>query len=171
VVFDGSFRKYFISPLIKSTSFDLTAVLISAPAIPFPYLGERYRMKSLKIYVAGPYSGISEDEIEKNVQRAVDAGLVIWKKGHFPYIPHLTHWPDIRAKETGVSMDWIDYMKWHAVWVDLCDALYLLGKSKGALLEYEHAKRTGKLVFHSIEEIPNVIRSVTWADSHGKVSE
>ena len=126
-------------------------------------------MRSLKIYVAGPYTGASIDDIELNVQRAIDAGLSLWKKGHFPYIPHLTHWPDIRAKEIGVDMDWKDYMKWHAIWVDLCDALFLLAESKGALLEYDRAKRTGKLIFHSLDEIPEVSRSSTWADSHQNI--
>ena len=39
----------------------------------------------MKIYVAGPYTGNTLDEIELNVRRAMEAGLMIWKKGHFPY--------------------------------------------------------------------------------------
>ena len=69
-------------------------------------------MKSMKIYVAGPYTGSTLEEIEENVQRAMEVGLKIWKKGHFPYIPHLTHWPDLRAQEQGIPMDWTDYMGW-----------------------------------------------------------
>ncbi|MFW9919795.1 MAG: DUF4406 domain-containing protein [Candidatus Thorarchaeota archaeon] len=118
----------------------------------------------MKIYVAGPYSGTSTEEIESNVQRAMDAGLHIWKKGHFPYIPHLTHWPDIRARELGLQMNWIDYMRWHAIWVDQCDALFLLGESKGAMLEYDRARRSKKIIYHALEEIPEVTRSSTWAD-------
>ena len=123
-------------------------------------------MRCLKIYVAGPYTGSTMEEIEENVQRAMDAGLQIWKKGHYPYIPHLTHWPDQRAKEQNIPMDWSDYMKWHAPWVDHCDALFLLAESKGALLEYDRAKKEGKEVFHSLEEIPIVERASTWADRH-----
>ena len=122
-------------------------------------------IKSMKIYVAGPYSGKSLAEIEQNVQNAMDAGLRIWKKGHFPYIPHLTHWSDLRAREIGLDMDWVDYVKWHGIWVDQCDALLLLGESKGALLEYKQAKRTNKKIFHSLDEIPVVDRSPTWADT------
>ncbi len=123
-------------------------------------------MRCLKIYVAGPYTGSTMEEIEENVQRAIDAGLQIWKKGHYPYIPHLTHWPDQRAKEQDIPMDWSDYMRWHAPWVDHCDALFLLAESKGALLEYERAKEEGKEVFHSLDEIPTVERACTWADTH-----
>lgn len=63
-------------------------------------------------------------------------------------------------------MDWYDYMRWHAPWVDHCDALFLLAESKGALLEYERAMEEGKQVFHSLDEIPTVERSATWADRH-----
>jgi hypothetical protein len=120
----------------------------------------------MKIYVAGPYTGQTKEEIEENVRKAMEAGLKIWKKGHFPYIPHLTHWPDILAKELGIDMDWPDYMNWHAPWVDHCDALFLLGESKGALLELNRAKEQGKTVFHTLEEIPTVDRSLTWAHEY-----
>lgn len=120
----------------------------------------------MKIYVAGPYTGSTLEEIEKNVQRAMEAGLRIWKKGHFPYIPHLTHWPDILSRELNIEMDWEDYMKWHAIWVDYCDALFLLAESKGALLEHSRAQEDGKVIFHTLDEIPDVDRSPTWADAH-----
>jgi hypothetical protein len=113
-------------------------------------------MECMKIYVAGPYTGSTMEEIEENVWRAIEAGLRIWKKGHYPYIPHLTHWPDQYAKEQNIPMDWSDYMKWHAPWVDYCDALFLLAESKGA----------GKPVFYSLDEIPTVDRSSNWADDH-----
>jgi len=123
-------------------------------------------LTSLKIYVAGPYTGDTIEQIEDNVRRAMEAGLMIWKKGHFPYIPHLTHWPDILSRELGINMDWEDYMRWHAPWVDECDALFLLAESKGALLELQRATDENKTVFKSLEEIPEVARAHTWADAH-----
>jgi hypothetical protein len=123
-------------------------------------------LKSLKIYVAGPYSGDTKDKIEYNVRRAMEVGLQIWKKGHFPYIPHLTHWPDMLSRELGIDMDWSDYMKWHAPWVDACDALFLLAESKGALLETARAIEDGKQIFRFLEEIPDTRHASTWADVH-----
>ena len=120
----------------------------------------------MKIYIAGPYTGATMEEIEGNVRRAMEAGLQIWKKGHFPYIPHLTHWPDLCAQELKIEMNWKDYMKWHAPWVDHCDALFLLAESRGALLEYQRAREEGKVIFHSIDEIPETERAPTWADAH-----
>jgi len=123
-------------------------------------------MKSMKIYVAGPYTGDTFNQIEENVRRAMDVGLRIWKKGHFPYIPHLTHWPDILSREIGIEMDWADYMRWHAPWVDACDSLFLIAESKGALLEVARAIENGKQIFRSLDEIPDTQHTPTWADAH-----
>ncbi len=123
-------------------------------------------MKSMKIYVAGPYTAPTMEQIEANVQRAIDAGIQIWKKGHFPFIPHVLHWVDLRAHELEVPMNWDDYMLWDAPWLDDCDALFLLAESKGALIEHDRAKEEGKVIFHSIDEIPVVKRATTWADQY-----
>jgi hypothetical protein len=122
----------------------------------------------MKIYVAGPYTAPTLNEMEENVQRAIDAGIEIWKKGHFPLIPHLLHWVDLRAEELGVPMGWTDYMLWDAPWLDHCDALFLLAKSKGALIEFQRATEEGKVIFHSLDEIPSVNRTRTWADAHAE---
>lgn len=123
----------------------------------------------MKIYIAGPYTADTLEKIEKNVQRAIDVGIQIWKKGHFPFIPHVLHWVDLRAKELEITMDWVDYMLWDAPWLDDCDALLLLAESKGALIEYQRAKAEGKVIFNSIDEIPTVTRAVTWADEYTEV--
>jgi len=112
--------------------------------------------KPLKIYIAGPYTAATADQVHNNVNRAIDAGLVLFLKGHFPYIPHLTHFVDGRAAETGIGLEWTDYMKWDFPWLAACDALLYLKGSRGADLELEKAKELGKIVFLSIDEIPEV---------------
>ena len=108
---------------------------------------------SLKIYIAAPYSADTEEEREKNTEAVINAALALFKKGHFPYIPHLTHWVDKRAKETNVVMEWKDYIKWHRPWLETCDAFLYLNSSKGADLELRVAKKLGKLIFYSIDDI------------------
>ena len=108
---------------------------------------------SLKIYIAAPYSAKTEEERRKNTEAAIDAALALFQKGHFPYIPHLTHWVDKQAKETNVAMEYKDYMKWHRPWLEACDAFLYLGSSKGTDLELQAAKYLDKLIFYSIEKI------------------
>ena len=109
---------------------------------------------SLKIYIAAPYSADTEEEREKNTEAVINAALALFKKGHFPYIPHLTHWVDKRAKETNVVMEWKDYIKWHRPWLETCDAFLYLNSSKGTDLELQIAKDLGKPIFYSVDEVP-----------------
>jgi len=112
--------------------------------------------RSLKIYIGAPYSGETEEERVRNVEAAIDAACILFQKGHFPYIPHLTHFVDKRTKETKIIFKWEDYMKWHKPWLEACDGFLYLSSSKGADLELQTAKDLKKLIFYSIEEIHRV---------------
>ena len=112
--------------------------------------------RSLKIYIAAPYSAETEEELGKNTEAVIDTALALFKKGHFPYIPHLTHWVDKRVKETKIIMEWKDYIKWHKPWLETCDAFLYLGNSKGADLELQMAKDLRKIIFYSVDEVFSV---------------
>jgi len=113
-------------------------------------------MKALRIYIVGPYSGCDTSEIDRNVSKAIDAAIKVFLKGHYPYVPHLTHFVKRRAEETKLELTWHDFIHWDMPWLEMCDAVLYLGKSSGADLELEHARRLGKLVFYSYDQIPNV---------------
>ena len=117
-------------------------------------------MNPLRIYVAGPYSGRDREEIERNVSRAIDAGIEIFLKGHFPYIPHLTDLVDQRAKKIDKPMIWDDFMRWDMPWLEVCDALLYLGRSNGADREVAEAERLGKRIFYSLEEVSSLDQQV-----------
>ena len=115
-------------------------------------------MRPLLIYVAGPYTGPNRQEIDRNVNRAIDAGIEIFDRGHFPHVPHLTDIVDKRAKEVGRELSWGDFMAWDAPWLKACDALLFIGESRGANIELGEAKRLGKTIFYSTSEIPRLER-------------
>lgn len=117
--------------------------------------GKKLNQK-LKIYIAGPYSAKTEQQRIRNVNLAIDAGLKLFFKGHYPYIPHLTHFIDLYAIKKSIKMKWDDYIHWDLPWLEFCDAILYLGKSNGADLELERAKKLGKKVFYLIEEIYTV---------------
>ncbi len=92
------------------------------------------------------------------MQAAVDAGIAIFQCGHFPYVPHLTHYIDLRAKQTGITLKWEDFISWDLPWLERCDALLYLGSSKGADIERRLAEKLGKRIFASIKEVPVIER-------------
>lgn len=108
----------------------------------------------LKIYIAGPYTADTEFLRLRNVNAAIDVAFQLFSKGHYPYIPHLTHFIDLRASEIGRFLSWEDYIKWDLPWVEVCDALFYLSPSRGADLELERARQLGRRVFYSIDEVP-----------------
>jgi len=105
--------------------------------------------------VAGPYSGSSAEKVDANVTTAIMAAVEVLKKGHYPYIPHLTHFVD-KAKQTILVLSWEDHLDWGLAWLDKCDALLYIGGSRGADIELEYAVSKGKKIFRSVEEIPSI---------------
>jgi hypothetical protein len=114
--------------------------------------------KPLHIYIAGPYTAQGKNGPAANTKRAIDAGIAVFLRGHHPYIPHLTHYVDLRARQIGRKLTWSDYMTWDLPWLDLCDALLYLGKSRGADVELKRAARLKKKIFFTLSEIPRVKR-------------
>ena len=111
-------------------------------------------MEPMRIYIAGPYTAPNRQETDQNVNRAIDAGIEVFNRGHFPYVPHLTHLVDQRARDTGEEMSWADFIKWDNPWLQISDALLLIAESPGANIELQEAKRLGKTIFYSTNEIP-----------------
>lgn len=113
-------------------------------------------IKPLRIYIAGPYTACTKWNIERNVRTAIDVGIALFKKGHFPFIPHLTHYVDIRAYNTGFPITWKEYMARDLAWLEVADALFFVGESKGADMELEAARALGINIYYTLSEVPNV---------------
>lgn len=108
----------------------------------------------MKIYIAGPYTASTPELVRRNVDIAIDAGLKVWKKGHVPFIPHLTHFVDERAVATGVPMQYDEYLAWDTQWLEGCDAILYLSSSRGADLELQNAKQLGLTIYWSVDDVP-----------------
>lgn len=121
--------------------------------------------RAMKIYVAGPYTAASNSEIQTNINKAIDAAIKVYKKGHFPYLPHLTHWIDLRSKETEQGLKWEDYIEMDRAWLESCDGLLFLSESRGANLELDYAKKMKKMIFYNLDQIPTVEREFKYQSS------
>jgi hypothetical protein len=115
--------------------------------------------KPLTIYVAGPYTPKTTNVhdasrlAQQNTDRAIRAGIECMKKGHIPYIPHLTHYILLQMHDDEVVAPELWY-EFDNKWLKDCNALLYLAPSPGADAELEYAKAHGLTVFRSIEEIP-----------------
>ena len=112
------------------------------------------RGKKMKIYVAGPYSAEAKTTMTKNTNKAVGVGIELHKRGHIPYIPHMSHWID---KHPACNLTWKDYMKWHLAFLRHCDGLFFIAESPGANKELKEAKKFGLKIYRSLDEIEPVL--------------
>lgn len=97
------------------------------------------------IYIAAPYTS----NPEPNTLKAIDAAEEILSAGMIPFIPHLSHYWNLRYEHP-----WETWLKIDAEILLRCDAvLRLSGESKGADLEVETAKLKWIPVFYDIESL------------------
>ena len=101
---------------------------------------------TIRVYVAGPYSG---GEPEMNVRVAVLAGDELLNAGLVPFVPHLCHFWHYLCPRT-----YEEWMAYDLAWLEVCDCLLRLpGESSGADAEVAEMERLGKPVFHLIADV------------------
>lgn len=108
----------------------------------------------MKIYVAGPYTATGPVEGQRNVDRAMAAGIVLIQRGHQPFVPHLTHYLDRYAWGLGVVLGYEEWMTYNRVWLAQCDALLYLAPSPGADRERAYAAELGLPIYDTLEQVP-----------------
>jgi len=102
----------------------------------------------LQIYIAGKYSGTSE-QITQNVENAEAAGMQVADKCNYPLVPHLLGYMS-QENHTYIFWTYLDDIA-----LKKSDALLLISHSKGADAELALAKSLGKPIYYSIDEVPN----------------
>jgi hypothetical protein len=114
---------------------------------------------ALIIYVAGPYTAPTDAGQQANTERAMRAGREILRRGHSPFIPHLTHFFDLWCeREGGQRLPPTLYYEWDLEILRVCDALLYLAPSKGADRELAAAEFLGLTIFRTVDTITNVNR-------------
>lgn len=107
------------------------------------------------IYVSGPYSG----DIDANIEKAAKIAAELWDAGHAVICPHLnTAHFELRCKVATYET----YIAGDLLMVEACDGMVMVPgweKSKGAVLEMEHAKAEGIPVW-IYPDVPAVPKTV-----------
>ncbi|RPI64256.1 MAG: DUF1937 family protein [Planctomycetaceae bacterium] len=101
----------------------------------------------MKIYVAGPYT---KYDVAINVRNAVKMADKLARRGHTPFVPHLTHFWHIISPHT-----YEFWLEQDLEWLSVCDALIRLpGESDGADKEVAYAVEHGIPVFYRLSDVP-----------------
>lgn len=119
--------------------------------------------RPLLVLISGPYlSGTDGDEtrIRENLARMEAMALPVYERGHLATVGEWFAWPVITAAggDSHASPQFAEYQYpvAHRL-LGMCDAvLRIPGESRGADLECELARKMGKPVYTSVEELPNL---------------
>ena len=105
------------------------------------------------IGVAGPYSAATAEQRTNNLAAMNIAAAQVLAKGHIPFIGVNMALPILA--QTAEPDNYAAIMKISMAVIDKCDALLLLGESKGALMERDLIATKGLPIYYSITEIPD----------------
>jgi len=108
----------------------------------------------MKIFVIGSYKENTSKGTKANIAKANNAGIEIMKKGHLPLVPQsmLAGWED--------KLEMEQIMQTCFKWIEECDAVLILNigsENGGTARAKKHAVKTGKIIYHALEEIPSII--------------
>ena len=102
-------------------------------------------MTSKRVYVSGPYT---KGDVAQNVRIATEVADRLIKAGHFPYLPHLTHFwhllfPGPYEQWMALDLEWLKVSEY---------IVRIPGESKGADIEIEKAAEWG-IPLMSLDEL------------------
>jgi len=118
--------------------------------------------EKMRIYIAGPYTPNSNNkhhciqEAAHNVDRAVRIGIELIEKGHYPFVPHLSHYLHVNPACKGDLGQAFYYEYDNSFLIYWAEALFFIAPSKGANAELELAKKLGLKIFYSLDDVPEV---------------
>ena len=105
------------------------------------------------IAIAGPYSADTPDKRQHNLAALNTAAAAVLKLGHIPVVGVNAALPIVEC--LGADVDHYETMMTISLaLMDRCDAILMLGESKGANRELEVLRSKGLPVYLSIDEIP-----------------
>jgi len=108
-----------------------------------------------RIYVAGPYSGETQDAIRANVRRAAKFADAIMRLGHDAHCPHTaTHEVDEMGKHE------LGYERWMRLDLGILEkwatGIFVIAPSPGVDREVKRAEELGLKVYRSLSSLPDL---------------
>ena len=114
----------------------------------------------MRIYLASPYTAYGCNAhnaprvAQQNVDRAIEMANKIIEKGHYVFVPHLSHYLHIHySSKKDLGDFWYDFdNSFIFFWAE---ALFYLDGSPGADAELELAQQLGLKIFYRLEDVPD----------------
>lgn len=122
---------------------------------------------SERIYIAGPYCprGCNLHDAARiaqhNVDEAIEVANALIEKGHFVFVPHLSHYIHTHYSSHKDRGAWW-YLEDDTFLDHWATAFFYIGRSPGADAELDKAKKLGLKIYYYFVEVPNVELERRW---------
>jgi len=118
-------------------------------------------MEPETIYIACRLTADHPIQYLVNLKQSLKAAAEIWRKGHYPYVPG---WDFILYMELDGDYGLGEKLPYgmSLEWMRRCDSILILNgleDSSGVQMEFKEAKRCGKKIYWSLDEIPEVTKN------------
>jgi hypothetical protein len=118
--------------------------------------------RKMKIYIAGPYCPQNctlhqaAKIAQQNVDKAIEVANRLIEKGHFVFVPHLSHYIHTHSSCHKDYGEWW-YEEDNTFLEHWATAFFYIKSSKGADAELALARKLGLPIFYSLEAIPKEV--------------
>lgn len=104
------------------------------------------------IGIAGPYSASTEEERSRNFEAMNVAAARVYEKGHIPFIGVNMALPIVKYAATDDYYEAVMFISLAVI--EKCDAILIIGESKGVQREKDVLISKGLPVYYSLDEVP-----------------
>ena len=108
------------------------------------------------VFVTGPYSAPTEEEVKNNIQKAVNIGRILFQKGYYPIVPHVLVREYYNSEDKNGIFGYEPMMQYTLQIVSKCDILLLIDHSPGADREWKFAESLGIPIHFDIDQLPDL---------------
>jgi len=108
------------------------------------------------VFVTGPYSALTEEEVKCNIEKAIETGRAVFNKGYYPIVPHLLIREYYNPRDGSGIFGYEPLMQYTLAIARRCDLLLIYAHSPGADREWKLAESLGKPVHFHVSQLPDL---------------
>ena len=106
------------------------------------------------VFVAGPYSAPTEEEVKRNIKNAINIGRILFEKGYYPIVPHVLVREYYNPEDKHGIFGYEPMMHYTQSIISKCDILLFIDHSPGVDRELKFAEDLGKPIYFDVNHLP-----------------
>ena len=106
------------------------------------------------VFVAGPYSAPTEEEVKRNIKNAINIGRILFEKGYYPIVPHVLVREYYNPEDKHGIFGYEPMMHYTQSIISKCDVLLIIDHSPEADREWKFAEDLDIPIYFDVNQLP-----------------